>query len=149
MAQQRLTMPNYVPLSHHDGHSYAILFFRLRIFEGKYPVGCWFSEQYVSHRWEFTSQFSGWKLIHGSWQWNIFIQSSGMLSSTLDVLLQALDSLRKPALQPQSLLGEMLSCLYIVADSCDGETPLAPPALWCLHCKAPWFQRRACSACTG
>lgn len=46
--------------------------------------------------------------------------------------------------------GEMLSCLYTVADSCDGETPLAPPALWCLHCKAPWFQRRrASSACTG
>lgn len=46
--------------------------------------------------------------------------------------------------------GEMLSCLYIVSDSCDGETPLAQPASWYLCCKVPWFQRRgACSACTG
>lgn len=43
--------------------------------------------------------------------------------------------------------GEMLSCLYVVSDSCDGETPLAQPASWCLHSKALWFQRRC--ACTG
>lgn len=150
MAQQRLTKPNYVPLSHHHGHSYAILFFRPWIIEGKYPVGCWFSEQYYPTDGSSQASFLAGNLYmdlnNGTYLYRVLVCSLArwMFCFRLWILWENLPY------SHSAFPGEMLSCLYIVADSSDGETPLAQPALWCLHCKAPWFQRRrACSACIG
>lgn len=51
-----------------------------------------------------------------------------MLSSTFDVLPQALDTLRNPALQPQFIPSWNTSLLGHCSDPCDGETLLAQPA---------------------
>lgn len=51
-----------------------------------------------------------------------------MLSSIFDVLPQALDTLRNPALQPQFIPSWNTSLLGHCSDPCDGETLLAQPA---------------------